>query len=124
MNNSPSRQGDGYMYCIDTGSENDHILCDTRELDDIYAEAAAQDGVLRFLGISVDGTIGGKPAKILVGCGRVHPETGLVVRYHDAYTGPDGSPGDVDRGEDEPPRERDRGGGGPSSGFPRLGRSK
>lgn len=106
--NTPARFGNGYRYLIEIpGAEDVRVLADTRELDEIYAEASTGDGILRFQGVEVDGEAEGKPFKMSLGGGRVHagPDSGTIVSYYDPFHNIDKTPG-VDEDEDDQDDEK------------------
>lgn len=93
-----ARYGDGFMYAVfqpGSGSDEDgeavpQILCDQRDLDEIYSEAATSDpSVLSFRGVHVEGRRRNKSIVMSVGVGRVHLSEGTTVRYHDGFIGPE-----------------------------------
>lgn len=116
---TPAAYGSGYCYYVESpGAEEPHILGDERTLDEVYAAAAGD--VIAFRGIMVDGELpDGSKVKMRLGAGRVHTDTGLVVRYHDHFEGPEtGRQSDDEARREEPPPRRPARGPSP---FPSIG---
>lgn len=101
--NTPARIGDGIAYCVRfPGDEGGDIFVSRSTIEELYAEASATDGVLKFEGTQVECVDKrGQKRKLLGFVGRA-PADSVIVRYHDNLSDPFNPDEEDDEDEDAP----------------------
>lgn len=109
MPNTPARIGEFLFYCVrfPGDDEGGDIFASRSSIDELYAEAHASDGILKFEGAYLDLTNKhGKKSKMLCYVGRA-PLEQCIVRYHDNLSDPFAPDGEDDDEQDDDSEERD-----------------